>query len=317
MGTFILRRLIQSMLLAFSVSVLVFVALQLAPGDPATMLVDPAYFTPQQFAELRASLGLEDPWPVQYVKTMGGMFTGTLRSFRSQEPTLKMVMDSLPTTFRIMAGGVLIAVLIGLPLGMVAATRPGSFFDNLLSLGMAVGLSVPSFVLALVLVRVFAEQLRWLPASGIRPAGASSYSWTTALSHMVLPCIVTALPNIPILARYTRDALREVLQEDYVRTAAAKGLSRSVVMWRHMLPNVLVPLLSVLGIIIPLLLGGSAIIETLFALPGIGRVAVQAALLRDYPVVMTTTIVSTLLIVVSNLITDMLYFIVDPRLRPR
>ncbi len=248
---------------------------------------------------------------------MGGLFQGQLRSFRSQEPTTTMVPEALPTTIKVMLGGVGLAILVGVPLGVVAAYRPRSLIDNLLSLSMAFALSVPTFVLASILIRVFAEQLRWLPASGIRPPGAVEYSWQTALSYLVLPSIVTAFPISPILARYTRDALREVLQEDYVRTAASRRLTRQLVLWRHMLPNILVPLLSVLGVIIPLLLGGSVIVESLFALPGLGRVTVQAALQRDYPVVMTTTIVSTLLIVISNLATDMLYYVVDPRLRPR
>lgn len=317
MSAYILRRLIQALFLSFGVSVLVFVALQMAPGDPATLLVDPSYFTPQQLLEVRASLGLEDPWPQQYIKTMSGMFNGELRSFRSREPAMDMVMQAMPVTLKVVVGGVLLSILFGIPLGIAAAYRPGSWIDNFLSFSMAFALSAPPFVLALVLVRIFAEAWRILPASGMQPAGATSVSLLTSLAHLTLPSVVTAIPIAPILARYTRDALREVLQEEYIRTASAKGLARMSILARHMIPNVMVPLLSVLGIIIPMLLGGSAIVESVFTLPGIGRVAVQSALLRDFPVVMTTTIVSTLIIVASNLLTDVLYFVVDPRLRPR
>lgn len=315
MGNYLVRRLVQATLLLVGISIIVFVMLRLAPGDPATLLVDPSFFTPQQLREVRESLGLEDPWLVQYAKTMSGLFGGSLRSFRTQEPTIQMVLSAMPTTFSVTFVGLALALTLGVPFGVAAARRPNSLIDRLLSLSIVTAVSFPTFVLALFLIRLFAEEWRILPGSGIRPLGTSGYPLLAMLPHLVLPGLVTAVPLGAILARYTRDAVQEILQEDYVRTAYAKGLAARAVMWRHVLRNVLVTLVSVVGTLTPILLGGSVIVESLFSLPGIGRITVQAALQRDYPVVMTTTLFSAILVIAGNLVTDLAYGIVDPRLR--
>lgn len=310
-------RILQTIPLWLGASVLVFTILQLAPGDPATILADPSFLSDQQLTELRRSIGLEEPLPVQYVKMMKGMFTGDLRSFRSQESTTSMIVEAMPTTFSVVFVGMIAAVLISLPVGVAAGRRPGSFIDRALSAGIVTVISFPAFVLALLLIRLFAEEWGMLPASGIRPIGATGYNPIEMAPHLVLPALVTAFPVAPILARYTRDAIQDTLAEDFVRTAYAKGLGEGAVLRRHVLRNALVPVVSVVGILTPLLLGGTVIVEQLFALPGIGRITVQAALLRDYPVVMSTVLFSAVLVITANLIVDFLYGVVDPRIRLR
>jgi peptide/nickel transport system permease protein len=308
-------RALQAIPLLFAVSLAVFAVLHLAPGDPSTLLADPAYLNEQQRAAIRGSLGLDDPLPVQYVRTMAGIATGDLRSFRTTEPTVAMLGNALPTTAAVAVLGVALATLAGVLLGSAAATRPGGRLDRGLGLAVVTAISVPTFVIALFLLRLFAEQWQLLPASGIRPIGSSGFDPLASAPHLVLPVLVTAFPLAAILARYTRDAVGEALAEEFVRTAHAKGLAARLVLRRHVLRNALIAVVSVVGTITPLLLGGSVIVETLFGLPGIGRITVQAALQRDYPVVMTTTLFAAVLVIVANLVTDFIYGIVDPRIR--
>lgn len=317
MSSYWITRVLQTIPLLIGVSIIVFIILRLTPGDPSTLLADPSFLTKQQQIELRQSLGLDDPWPTQYVKTMTGIATGQLHSFRTGQSTTEMIADALPTTFSVALVGILEAIAISLILGIAAARNPGGVIDRILSVSIAAAVAFPSFVLALFLIRIFAENWQILPASGIRPLGATGYDPITMLPYLVLPGVVTAFPLAAILARYTRDAVREVLAEDYVRTARSKGLAESIVLWRHVLRNALIPIVSVVGSVMPFLLGGSVIVESVFGLPGIGRITVQAALQRDYPVVMTTTLLAGVLVILSNLVTDIVYGIVDPRIRPR
>lgn len=310
-----LGRLLQAVPLLFGLSIIVFAILHLAPGDPSTLLADPSFLSEQQRVELRHSLGLEDPLPVQYVRTMTGMATGELRSFRTREATATMLANALPTTLLVAFAGMGLALAVGLVVGVAAARRPGSAVDRALSVGIPAAVAFPTFVLALFLIRLFAEEWHLLPAGGIRPVGTAGFDPLKVAPHLVLPAVVTAFPLAAILARYTRDAVREALVEDYVRTAYSKGLAAPVVLRRHVLRNALVAVVSVVGTVTPLLLGGSVIVESLFGLPGVGRITVQAALQRDYPVVMTTTLFSGVLVIVGNLITDALYGVVDPRIR--
>lgn len=310
-------RLAQAVPMLFAVSLAVFVVLQLAPGDPATLLADPAYLNEQQRAELRASLGLDDPLPLQYVRTVGGILDGSLRSFRTREPTIEMLADALPVTATVALLGMAVATAAGVALGALAAHRPGGPLDRALSMAVVSAISVPTFVLSLLLLRVFAEGLRVLPATGIRPIGSSGSDPIASVPHLVLPVFVTAFPLAAIIARYARDAVREALAADHVRTAHGKGLPPSTVRRRHVLRNALVSVVSVVGTVTPLLLGGSVIVESIFGLPGVGRIAVAAALQRDFPVVMTTTLFSAVLVVLANLATDIAYGYADPRIRLR
>lgn len=315
MSRYWLGRVLQAIPLLLAISIVVFGVMELSPGDPSTLLADPAFLDERQRAELRDSLGLDDPLPVQYVRTMSGLLDGTLRSFRTKEPTIAMLGSALPVTFSVALLGMLLALGASLLAGVAAARKRGGLVDRALSVGVVGAISFPTFVLALFLLRLFAEQWHLLPASGIRPIGSAGFDPLASLPHLVLPAVVTAFPLTAILSRYIRDAVREAINEDYVRTAYGKGLSERAVLTRHVLRNALVSVVSVVGTITPLLLGGSVIVEQIFGLPGIGRISVAAALQRDYPVVMTTALFSAVLVVVGNLITDAIYGMVDPRIR--
>jgi peptide/nickel transport system permease protein len=315
MGRYWVGRVLQAAPLLVAVSIVVFVVLELAPGDPSTLLADPAYLNEAQRAELRAALGLDEPLPVRYAKTMTGLLDGSLRSFRTKEPTIEMLASALPTTATVALLGIGMAVVVGLALGTAAARRAGGRLDRALGLAIVGAVSFPSFVLALVLIRVLAEGLRILPASGIRPIGSTAFDPLASVPHLVLPVIVTAFPLTAILARYARDAVAEALAAEHVRTARGKGLRERVVVRRHVLRNALVSVVSVVGTVTPLLLGGSVIVESVFGLPGVGRITVAAALQRDYPVVMTTAMFAAVLVVTADLVTDLVYGWIDPRIR--
>lgn len=317
MSRYWLGRLAQAIPTLVAVSLAVFVVLQLAPGDPSTLLADPAYLDERQRVELRASLGLDEPLPIQYVRTMGGIVDGSLRSFRTREPTIEMLADALPVTATVGLLGMALATPLGVVLGALAARRPGGRLDRTLSIAVVSAISIPTFVLSLLLLRVFAEELRILPATGIRPIGSSGLDPISSIPHLVLPVAVTAFPLGAIIARYARDAVREALDAEHVRTARGKGLHPGTVRRRHVLRNALVPIVSVVGTVTPLLLGGSVIVESIFGLPGVGRIAVAAALQRDFPVVMTTTLFAAVLVIFANVVTDIAYGYADPRIRLR
>ena len=317
MSRYWVSRLLQSLYLWIGASIIIFVVLHLAPGDPASFLVEPEFLTEETLVELRQSLGLDDPLPIQYLKTISTMVTGDLYSFYKHDRTSSIILGAIPVTFSIVFLGVFTGTLFGVPLGLAAGRRSGSLMDRMLSLGIVSAVSIPTFVLALLLIRLFAEEWGLLPASGIRPVGSTSWNPVEMLPHVILPTFVTGLHFGLILARYTRDAVQDVLAEDFVRTAYAKGLTQGVVMRRHVMRNVLVPVVSVVGTFTPMLLGGSVIVEQVFALPGLGRLTVAAAIGRDYPLVMSTVLFSALLVIVGNLAVDFLYGIVDPRIKLR
>jgi peptide/nickel transport system permease protein len=266
-------------------------------------------------AAIREDLGLNEPLPVQYVSMMSGLIKGDLQSFKSKQPTTEIVADALPVTLIVGGTGLLLGLVIAVPLGTLAARKPGGWIDRFITVFMASSLAIPPFILGLVLVLFFTERWGWLPATGIAPIGTVGFAGLDSVKYLVMPVAVVAFSPAMIFARYLRDALGTVLQEDYVRTARAKGLSEPSVLTRHAIRNAMLPIVSLLTTLIPVTLGGSVIIETLFALPGLGRITTQAALTRDYPVVMTTVLFVAVLTVLTNLIIDLIYGWIDPRIR--
>jgi peptide/nickel transport system permease protein len=310
-----LGRLAEVVPLLVGASLLAVLLFTLAPGDPAALVVDPALLSADERAAVRAELGLDAPFPVRWARLLGGIATGDLRSFKSKQPTWQIVAAALPTTAIVAACGLGLATALALPWGILAARRPGCPADRLLSAGLALGLAVPPFLLGLLLVRLVAEEWRLLPGSGIAPPGAGGFDPRVSLPHLVLPAVVVAWGPTPILARYLRDGLAQALGADYVRTARAKGLGEWAVVLRHALRNALIGVVGLLSTIVPVALGGSVIIERVFGLPGLGKVTVDAALGRDYPVVLTTTLFVATLVVGTNLAVDLLYGVLDPRIR--
>lgn len=310
-----LGRILEAIPLLIGVSLLTFAIFRMAPGDPVALVIDPTMVSEEDRQAVREALGLDAPLPVQYVSMMTGLFTGELRSFKSKQPTTEIVMDALPVTLIIGGGGLLIGLIVALPLGTLAARRPGGWVDRFVSISMTTSLAIPSFVLGLVLILLFTERWGVLPGSGIAPIGTIGFAGLESLPYLVMPVAVVAFSPASIFARYLRDALGSVLQDDYVRTARAKGLSEMAVFSRHAVRNALLPVVSLLNSLIPITLGGSVVIEMLFGLPGLGRVTTQAALTRDYPVVITAVLFVAAIAVITNLVIDLVYGWIDPRVR--
>lgn len=312
---YVRRRLIQAVPVLIGISIISFLVVRLAPGDPTALLVDVTNLSANEQAELRRSLGLDDPLPVQYVKMLGSLLTGRLTSFRTGQPTIQMVLEAAPVTLLLVATAVGTAVVTGVTLGVLSALRPYSWTDSGVTLLALLGLSVPQFWLGLVFIFIFAENLGWLPASGIRPVGATAFQPLEMLPYLVLPTLVLATTMVASLTRYTRAGMLDALQQEYVRTARAKGLAERAVIVGHALRNSLITVVTILGVLTPILLSGSVVVESVFALPGMGRLAVGAAVSRDYPVVMTVNLLAAALVLLFNLLTDVAYTVVDPRIR--
>jgi ABC-type dipeptide/oligopeptide/nickel transport system permease component len=307
---YVVRRLLLLPIILFGVSVLVFLVLHLVPGNPAQVIAGPDA-PPETVAAIERELGLDRPLPEQYVLYISRVLQGDLgRSLRSRRPVLSDVMDALPNTLQLALVAALITPLVAIPLGVAAAARRGTAVDSGLMLVSMLGITLPVFALALGFMWVFGYQLRLFPISGY--AGPI---WTAdGLRSVALPALTLAIGAVAQLARLTRSAMLEVLNQDYVRTARAKGLGEGIVLLRHGLANAMLPVVTVLGLQIALLLSGAVVTETVFAWPGIGRLAVFAIQSRDFPLVQGTVLVVAVMFVLLNLAVDVLYAYVDPRI---
>jgi ABC-type dipeptide/oligopeptide/nickel transport system permease component len=310
MTQYILRRLLLLPVVLLGVSVVVFLVLHLVPGNPAQVIAGPDA-PPETVRQIEVELGLDRPLPEQYAIYMGRVLQGDLgRSLRSRRPVLSDILDALPNTIELTLVAGVITPILALPLGVIAAARRRTPADSGLMLVSMIGITVPPFATALGLMWLFGYQLRWFPISG--DAGPI---WTVeGLRSVALPALALAIGAVAALARLTRSAMLEVLNQDYVRTARAKGLRENIVLLRHGLANALLPVVTVIGLQVALLLSGAFVTETVFAWPGIGRLAVFAISSRDFPVVQGTVLVIAVLFVLVNLAVDVLYAYVDPRI---
>src|SRR5438067_402461 len=276
---YLLRRAIEAVPVLIGISVVGFLILRLAPGDPASLLADMTQLTPEQQHAYRVHLGLQDPLPIQYVKMVLALFTGTLVSLRSGQSTLELVLNALPVTLVLMALSMIVGTVTGVACGALAAWRPRTFADRLVNVLALLGLSLPQFWLGLMLITVLAANLHWLPAAGLTEPG--SQPGFGSLPYLLMPTFVLAAGIVATLARFTRSSLLEALAQDYVRTARSKGLSERVVLAGHALRNSLVTITSLVGVLIPILLSTAVVVEAVFGLPGVGQLTVAAALSRD------------------------------------
>ncbi len=306
MGHYLLRRLAGLLPVLFAAVVLTFIANRFVPGDPITIMLGDQGGNVTLERKLRAEYGLDRPVAVQFVDYITGMARGDFGlSFRYPGvPVTQVIKDSLWISPLLAVSALALAIPIGISLGIVAALRRNTWADTGIILVLVVGLSIPNFALAAFFVWVFALKLGWLPVAG----------WTS-WSHAILPVVVLAIPAAAYLARLARTFMLEVLQQDYVRTARAKGLSERLVVWRHGLRNVLVPILTVCGLIFGGLITGTIVIETVFNIPGLGRMAIESIFARDYPVTMAIVMLFTLFYAGINFAVDVLYGLVDPRIR--
>lgn len=312
MAAFVVRRVAIGAITLLIVTALVFLLMSLAPGGPAAIVSMTS--TAAQRAALTKLYALNEPLPVRYVAWLWQAVHGSLGvSYDYQQPVLQIIGQRLPNT-AILAGVALGAsVLFGVALGMWAAISRGRWLDQLISSATMLGLSVPDFWLGIVVVIVFAVTLRWLPASGMTATQGGGGGGLAP--HLVLPALVLTLAFMPNIVRFTRSSMLEVLHLDYVRTARAKGAAARRVLYLHALRNALIPVVSMIGLLFAALISGSAIVESVFAWPGIGRLAVQATSDRDYPMIMGVTVVLGAIVIATNIVVDIAYGLLDPRIR--
>ncbi len=312
-GTYIARRILLLVPLMIGLSMVVFVIIHLSPGDPALAFASEQALDPQVLAQIRENLGLDKPLPVQYgiwLSHVAQFEFGTAYTF-NRKPVINLIGERVLMSVQLQALALVMAVLIAIPLGIISAKRQYSLLDNLATGGAFLGLALPDFWLALMLQLLLAVQLGWLPASTSGPGTAG----LEKLSYFIMPAVVLAVPIIAIFIRFMRSSMLEVNKQDYVTTARAKGLSDRAVTYRHILKNAIVPMVTVIGIQLPRLVSGAVIVETVFAWPGLGWLGYQAILQRDYPVILALSLLTGAFILVMNVVVDIVYALLDPRIR--
>jgi peptide/nickel transport system permease protein len=305
MRTFLLRRLLQSLVVLFGVSFVVFAILHLT-GDPALVLLPPDA-SPEDVRRFREVMGFNDPFFVQYGRFLKGALQGDFgQSVRHGEPAFGLVLERMPATFELAGAALALALCLAIPAGIVSAVRRNTALDYLATVVALFGQSLPTFWLGIMLILLFSVQFHLLPSSG-----------RGTLEHLILPAVTLGLFTTARITRLTRSGMLEVLNQDYIRTARAKGVSDPPVVWKHALKNAAIPIVTIVGIELGTLLGGSVITETIFAWPGVGRLSVQAIANRDYPVVQAAVFLLASTFVLVNLLVDVVYTYLDPRIRLR
>jgi ABC-type dipeptide/oligopeptide/nickel transport system permease component len=303
MVRYLVTRLLSTIPVLLIVSVLVFLMLHLTPGDPVRIMLGESGASAEQIERIRAQLGLDKPLPVQYGRFIQQLFTGQIRSIRTQQPVVRQFWRLFPNTLQLTIASLMLAALVGIALGVIAAVHQHTWIDTLAMAGSFLGVSIPNFWLALVLIYFFAVRLGWLPATG---AGSPK--------QLILPAIVLALQQTALIARLVRAHMVEVLQEEYVKTARAKGLRERSVLMTHALRNAFLPVITLLGLNFGYLLSGTVIVETVFARPGIGRYIVDGILQKDFPLVQCAVLMTATIYLLVNLLTDLSYALIDPRI---
>ena len=313
MYKYLLKRLLSLIPVLFVVSLAIFLLIHLVPGDPAAAILGEEA-SPEQIAALREQLGFNDPLPVQYLRWVGGLFRGDWGTSFFMEGTMLEIIGShmIPTLQQTLVA-VGFATLVGVPLGMVAAIRHDSPTDRIISAFSAVGISLPSFLMGLCLVLLISVKLRWLPSSGYK--SIADFGWQTHIRYMLLPGIALGFIEMGLIIRMTRSSMLEILSADYMRMAKAKGVSRRRMFFRHALMNALIGILTVVGLSFISCLGGATVTETIFNIPGLGKLTLNAVMRRDYEVVQAVVLLVSLMNVLCTLILDLLYALIDPRVR--
>jgi peptide/nickel transport system permease protein len=314
MSRFVVRRLLGAIPLLLGVAVLSFLFMQLAPGGPDTLYARSGRMSEEQLAAIRHNLGLDRPVYIQLLKWLGNLLQGDLgMSYTQYRPVRDVIWEVFPNTVYLMTAGLSISLVVALVTGVIAATRPYGLFDNATAFLSYFGLAMPVFWFGLMLQILFAVKLGWLPSANMRSANAGGF--LDIIKHLILPASTIAIGSVASWSRYVRASTLETLGQDYVRTARAKGLRERVVLWRHVLRNALIPFVTVVGIDVPLYLTGAVLTETVFSWPGMGRLFYDSLTKRDYPVLMGALLLGAVLIIIGNLIADVLYGLLDPRIK--
>ena len=312
MTRYIIRRLIYALFIIWGCATIVFFLLRLVPGDPVSVMLGREY-TPESAAQLRKNLGLDQPIYVQYAKWMGNVARGDLgKSIATKETVTVAIGRAIPKTLSITILAFLIGTVIAVPMGMLAALKRDSVFDYVASVSTFIGISLPTFWFGIVFILLFAVRLRWLPSVGYVSPSEGLWPW---FKHLLLPGLAAGVGQAAVLMRFVRAGLLEVLGSDYVRTARAKGLSEQRVIVGHAMRNAMIPVVTVAGLSLAALLGGLVITETVFSISGIGRLLTSAIFSKDYPIVQGVILLITLIFVLANLLVDIVYSFLDPRIR--
>ncbi|MCE3202023.1 ABC transporter permease [Paenibacillus sonchi] len=315
MKTYVLRRLLIALPTFLGITILVFFVSYLASGSPLELLLSNQNISEAEIERQRIKLGLDQPVYMQYFSWLGNMLTGNFgESYRTMEAVTGMILKGLGATSILVVASVLLACLIAIPLGIQSARHQSKLWDNLAAVFSFLATSTPSFFIALVLLYLFSVKLQLLPIGGMYTVGTAN-SFLSLLAHLIMPCLVLSFHMMGTLIQFTRSSMLEVMREDYVRTAKAKGLQERVLIVKHVLRNSLIPVVTYLGMEIPLLLGGAVVTEQVFSWPGIGKLMIQSISARDYPVIMGVTVLVALAVLIFNLITDLVYGLLDPRIR--
>lgn len=312
MGKFILRRLLGAIPLLLGISIVIFILIHLPPGGPADIYAGSPNVSAEDLAKMNENLGLNDPIPVQYIKWLGGMIRGDWgNSYKDGRPVTQAIFERVPATLQLMASALFIALALAVPIGIYTSTRATKFPRYFLNVLTMLGISVPTFWTGLMVILIFAGRLRWIPTGGRGDEG----DLLDQLHHLIAPAFVLGLVSMAGFARYIHSSMIEVMQEDYIRTAEAKGLRHRTIIFQHAFRNASIPVITLLGLEIPRVFSGALVTEVVFSWPGLGRLVTESILGRNYPVLMGAFMLSAILVILGNLIADVCYGLVNPQIR--
>ncbi len=314
MNNLLFRRLLQLLPMLLFISLVSFLLVKLAPGDPVQAYITPR-MSPEDIERIRQSMGLDKPLPVQYLLWLKNLLQGDLGySLIYHRPVLTMIGERIPATLGLMGASLVLAILLAIPLGLLAGAFKHRWLDHVLNLFAYVGISVPIFWFGILLITVFSVQLNWLPSMGMRTIGVED-SWLDVIRHGILPCIALTFYNLSSYVRYIRSNTISQLSADYVQTQLAYGATRCAILFRHVLKNVLLPVITLFGLSFGELVVGAYVTESVFSWPGMGLLGIQAITSLDYPLIMAIILLSALMLIVGNLLADLLYRVADPRIK--
>lgn len=314
MNNLFLRRLLQLLPMLLFISLVSFLLVKLAPGDPLQAYITPR-MSPEDIERIRQSMGLDKPLPVQYLLWLKNLLHGDLGySLIYHRPVLTMIAERIPATLGLMGASLLLAIVLAIPLGLLAGAYKHRWLDNVLNLFVYVGISVPIFWFGILLITVFSVQLNWLPSMGMRTIGMED-SWLDVVCHGILPCIALTFYNLSSYVRYIRSNTISQLSADYVQTQLAYGATRRSILFRHVLKNVLLPVITLFGLSFGELVVGAYVTESVFSWPGMGLLGIQSITSLDYPLIMAIILLSSIMLVTGNLLADLLYRVADPRIK--
>ncbi|WP_434305163.1 ABC transporter permease [Clostridium botulinum] len=313
MSKYIRKRIIEAIPILIFISIISFLLIKLSPGDPIRAFINPK-MKPSDIARIRHNLGLDKPIYIQYILWLKNVLKGDLGySLINSRPISTQIIERLPATLLLMGSSLLISLVLGIIFGVISAVNKNKLIDNILSIISYIGISIPSFWFAMILIYIFSVNLKLLPSVGMHTIGVDSR--LDVLKHLILPCTVLSFGNISVITRYIRSNVISELSEDYVMIAYAKGLSKKRILYKHVLKNALLPIITILGMSLPNLVAGAFITETIFGWPGMGRLGIKAIFGFDYPLIMAITMLTSVLLIIGNLLADICYSLIDPRIK--